>query len=148
MRFLGGHCFYIKKVDVLCNRSECKDCRQIFTRNETLIRHLKDERCSGGKTNIICSGGKFEHILNASEKVLYGGDTKCSYIACQWIEAQAIEPGKHIHQKMCVLGGERMVTVWVLNAKDEKEPVSFLVDGYQPKTNTCTNFTDAIGMGI
>ena len=49
---------------------------------------------------------------------------------------------------MCGHGGERMVTVWVLNDKDEKEPVSFLVDGYEPETNTCTNFTDAIGMDI
>ena len=37
---------------------------------------------------------------------------------------------------MCGHGGERMVTVWVLNGKVEKEPASFLFDGYQPKTNT------------
>ena len=64
---LGGHCFYIKKMDVLCDQWECKGCRQIFTRNENLTRHLKDERCTGGKTRIICSGGKFENILNSSE---------------------------------------------------------------------------------
>ena len=29
-----------------------------------------------------------------------------------------------------------MVTAWVLNDKDEKEPAHFLVDGYEPKTNT------------
>ena len=87
----------------------------IFTRNENLIRHLKDERCTGGKTKIIWSGGRFKHILNSSEKVFYGGDTKFSYDVCQWIEAQDIERGKHIHHKMCGHGGERMVTVWVLN---------------------------------
>ena len=38
---------------------------------------------------------------NSSEKVFYGGDTKFSYTACQWIEAQAIETGKHIITK-CV----------------------------------------------
>ena len=27
----GGHCFYIKKMDVLCKRWECKRCKQIFT---------------------------------------------------------------------------------------------------------------------
>ena len=59
---------------VLCNRWECKGCRQIFTRNENLTRHLKDERCTGGKTRIICSGGKFKHILNSSEKVFHGGE--------------------------------------------------------------------------
>ena len=128
MRLLGGHCFYIKEMDVLCKRWECKGCRQIFSRNENLIRHLKYERFTGGKTKIICSGGKFKHILNSSEKVFYGGDTKFSYTASQWIEVQAIETGKRIHQKMCGHGGERMVTVWVLNDKGKKEPVTFLVD--------------------
>ena len=69
MGLLGGHCFYMKKMDVLCNRWESKGCREIFTQNENLIRHLKDERCAGGKTRTICSGGKFKHILNSSEKV-------------------------------------------------------------------------------
>ena len=119
MKLLGGHCFDIKKMDVLCNRWECKGCKQIFTRNENLIRHLKDERCTGGKIKIICSDGKFKHILNTSQKVFYGGDTKFSYTTCQWIEAQAIETGKHIHHKMCGDGGERMVTVWFLNDKDD-----------------------------
>ena len=115
-------------------------CRQIFTRNEDLTVHLEEERCTGGKTKIICSGGKFKHILNSSEKVFYGGDTKFSYTACQWIEAQAIETGKHIHHKMCGHGGERMATVWFLNDKGEKEPASFLVDGYEPETNTVYQF--------
>ena len=112
---IGGHCFYIKEMDVLCKRWEYKGCRQIFTPNENLTRHLKDEGCTGGKTEIICPGSQFKHILNSSEKVLYGGDTKFSYAASQWIEAQAIETGKRIHHKMCGHGGERMVTVWVLN---------------------------------
>ena len=91
MVLLGGHCFYIKKMDVLCGRWECKGCRQIFTRNEDLIRHLKEEGCTEGKTKIICPGGKFRHVLNSSEKVFYGGDTKFNYTACQWIGAQTIE---------------------------------------------------------
>ena len=82
MGLLGGHCFYIKKIDVLFKRWECKSCRQIFTRNEDLTVHLKEERCTGGKTKIICSGSKFKHILN-SEKAFYGGETKFSYTACQ-----------------------------------------------------------------
>ena len=83
MGLLGSHCFYIKEMDVLCKRWECKGCRQIFTRNQNLIRHLQDERSTGRKTKIICSGGKFKHILNSSEKVFYGGDTKFSHTACQ-----------------------------------------------------------------
>ena len=81
MGLLGGYCFYIKKMDVLCGRWECKGCRQIFTRNEDLTVHRKEERCPGGKTKIFCPGGKFKHILNSSEKVFYGDDTKCSYTA-------------------------------------------------------------------
>ena len=46
------------------------------------------------------------------------------------IEVQAIETGKLIHHKMCGHAGERMVKVWVLNNKGEKEPVNFLVAGY------------------
>ena len=83
MRLLGRHCFCIKRMDVLCNRCEGKGCRQIFTRNEDLTRHLKEKRCTGRKTRIICSGGKSKHILNSSEKLFYGGDTKFSYAACQ-----------------------------------------------------------------
>ena len=84
-------------------------------RSEDLTVHLKEERCTGGKTKIICSGGILKHILNSSEKVLYGGDTKFSYTACQWIEAQAMKTGKHIHHKMCGHGRECMVKVWVLS---------------------------------
>ena len=80
--------------------------------------------------------------------MFYGGDTKFSYTACQWIEAQAIETGKHIHHKMCGDGGECMVTVWVLNDKDEKEPAHFLVDGYNLKPTQYINFMYVIGTGI
>ena len=85
-----------------------------------MIRHLKEEICTEGKTKIIFSRGKFKHILNSSKKVLYGGDTKFSYTACQWIEAQAMKTGKHIHHKMCGHGRERMVNAWVLNGKSKK----------------------------
>ena len=73
--------------------------------------HLKEGRCTGEKTKITYSGGKFKYILDSSENVLYGGDTKFSYAVCQWIETQVIEIGKHIHQKMCGHGGEHMVKV-------------------------------------
>ena len=117
--------FYIKKIDVLCKQWECKGCKQIFTRCEHSIRHLKEDRCTGGKTKIICSSGKFKHTLNLSEKVFYGGDTKFSYTACQWIEAQSIETGKYIHYKMCGHGGEHMAKAWVLNDKGKKNTFAF-----------------------
>ena len=31
MELLAGHYFYIKKMDVICKRWECKGCKQIFT---------------------------------------------------------------------------------------------------------------------
>ena len=72
--------------------------------------------------------------------MFYGGDTKFGYTACQLIETQAMETGKHIHNKMCGYGGERMVTVWVLNDKGKKELVSLLVDGYEPEIDTVYKF--------
>ena len=103
------------KMDVLCKRWECKSYRLIFTRDENLIRHFKEERCTEGEIKIICPGSKFKHILNSPEKVFYGGNTNFCYTICQWIEAHAIETGKHIHLKICGHGGECMVNVWVLN---------------------------------
>ena len=140
MGLFGGHCFYIKKMDVLCKRWECKGCKQIFTRNEDLTRRLKEERCTGGKTKMICSGGKFRRILNSSKKVFHGGDTKFSYTACQWIEAKAVKIGKDFHHKICDHSGERTVKVWVLNDKDKEVPVLFSVNGYEPVTNTVYQF--------
>ena len=51
-----------------------------------------------------------------------------------------METGKHIHHKICEHGREHMVAVWVLNDKGEKEPESFLVDRYEPETNTVYQF--------
>ena len=53
---------------------------------------------------------------------------------------EAVKIGKHIHHKVCGHGGEGMVKVWVLNDKDKKEPVTFLVDGYEPETNAVYQF--------
>ena len=66
---LAVPCFYIRKVDALCKRLECKIYKQIFTGDENLIKHLKEAKCTGDKTKIICSGAKFRHLLNLSEKV-------------------------------------------------------------------------------
>ena len=148
MGLLGGDCLYIKKTNVLCKRWECKRCRQIFTRDENLIRHLKEVRCTGGKTKFIFSGGKYKHILNSSEKVFCGSNTKFSYTAFQWIEAEAMETGKHIHHKMCGHGGEGMVNVWVLNDKGEKHQQFFCSMDMSLKLTQCINFMYVIGMGI
>ena len=72
--------------------------------------------------------------------MFYGGDTKFSYTACQWIETETIKIGKQIYDKMCGHGGERMVRVWVFDDKGEKIPALFLVDGYKSETNTVYQF--------
>ena len=46
----GGHCFYIEKMDVLTQKLECLECKQVFTRSEILTRHTSDGSCNGGKT--------------------------------------------------------------------------------------------------
>ena len=84
-----------------------------------------------------------------SEKVFYGGDTKFSYTACQWIEAQSIETGKYIHYKICGHGGERMAKAWVLNDKGKKKHLCiFWLMDMNLKLTQCINFMDIIGMGI
>ena len=118
---LDGHCFYIKDLNVLCKKWECKACKQIFTYSENLTRHLKEDRCTGGKTKMVCKGKKFRRILNSSEKVFNGGDTKFSFAACQWIEAESVKLKKHIHHKFCGHGGERNVTVWIEDNEGKKK---------------------------
>ena len=94
MGLFKGHCFYINKIDVLCQNWECKGCKQIFKKSCNLTSHLKEDRCTGGKTKLICSGRKFQCILNSSE-VFYGGETEFSYFACQWIEHMSKKTERH-----------------------------------------------------
>ena len=140
MGLFKEHCFYMNKIDVFCQNWECKGCKQIFKKSCNLTRHLKEDRCTGGKTKIICLGKKFKRILYSSEKVFYGGETGFSYSACQWIEHMSEETGRHIHHKMCGHGGERQVTVWYLNSKGEKDYTTYPVDGYEPETRTVYQF--------
>ena len=96
-------------MDVICKRWKCKSCKQIFARHNSLIKHLKEDRRTGGNTKIICSGGRFRHNLNSSEKSLYGSDTNFSCTGGDWIEEKAVEIGQHVHHKMCGHGVERRV---------------------------------------
>ena len=69
----------------------------------------------GGKTKVIRSGGKFRQILNSSEILPYGGDTKFTRTTYQWIEAEAAKIRRYIHHNICGHGGERRVTIWYLD---------------------------------
>ena len=123
---LGGHCFYIKKMDVLTQSWECEVCRQLFTREYHLRRH-KAQECEGVKTTIICQGKKVKRIPSKSEKVFY--DESFSYAACQWIEAMAEQTGRHIHHALCGHGGERVM-------RNSLGHELYKVDGFEPISKT------------
>ena len=122
------HCFFIKDLPLLTNSWECNGCEQRFNRHDNYNRHLNDNTCTGGKTQVICMGKKCVPEMSWSEKIFYGGNTQFSYVGCMWIEKQSELIDKHIHHALCGHGGERCVR------HDEKE--LFLVDGYEPTTNT------------
>ena len=78
-----GHCFFIKDIELLTKLWECAGCHQRFNKHDNYNRHVTGGTCDGGKTKLICPGGKFERIMNSSEKDFYGGHKNFSYAACQ-----------------------------------------------------------------
>ena len=84
-----GHCFFIKDIEMLSKKWECSGCKQIFNRHDYLGEHVKNNSCKGGKTEVILTGKKINHIPGSSEKVFYGGNTQFSYKACRWIDEQS-----------------------------------------------------------
>ena len=130
-----GHCFFIKDIELLTKTWECVGCRQRFNRHDNYNRHVTGGTCGGGKTKLICPGEKFERIMNSTEKVFYGGNTKFSYAACQWIEKQSELTGRHIHHALCGHGGEYYVHLYAGKEKDSHAR-EIPVDGYEPESNT------------
>ena len=130
-----GHCFFIKDIELLTKNWECVGCRQRFNRHDNYNRHVTGGTCGGGKTKLICPGEKFERIMNSTEKVFYGGNTKFSYAACQWIEKQSELIGRHIHHALCGHGGEYYVFLYAGKEKDSRAR-EIPVDGYEPESNT------------
>ena len=128
-----GHCFFIKDIKLLTKTWECGGCRQRLNRHDNYNRHITSGTCDGGKTKLICPGGKFERIMNSSEKVFYGGNTNFSYAACQWIEKQSELIGKHIHHALCGHGGEFYAEMLITKEACEK---NIPVDGYEPESKT------------
>ena len=64
-----GHCFFIKDIEILTKLWECGGCHQRFNKHVNYNRHVTGGTCGGGKTKLICPGGKFERIMNSSEIV-------------------------------------------------------------------------------
>ena len=130
-----GHCFFIKDIELLTKTWECVGCRQRFNRHDNYNRHVTGGTCDGGKTKLICPGEKFERIMNSTEKVFYGGNTKFSYAACQWIEKQSELTRRHIHHALCGHGGEYYVHLYAGKEKNSHAR-EIPVDGYEPESNT------------
>ena len=130
-----GHCFFIKDIELLTKTWECVGCGQRFNRHDNYNRHVTGGTYGGGKTKLICPGEKFERIMNSTEKVFYGGNTKFSYAACQWIEKQSELIGRHIHHALCGHGGEYYVYLYAGKEKDSRAR-EIPVDGYEPESNT------------
>ena len=128
-----GHCFFIKDVSLLTKTWECGGCEQRFNRHDNYNRHVTEGTCDGGKTKLLCPGGKFERIMNSSEKVFYGGNTNFSYAAAQWIEKQSELTGKHFHHASCGHGGEFYVEML---STEEACGKDIPVDGYEPESKT------------
>ena len=130
-----GHCFFIKDIELLTKTWECVGCRQRFNRHDNYNRHVTGGTCDGGKTKLICPGEKFERIMNSTEKVFYGGNTKFNYAACQWIGKQSELTGRHIHHALCGHGGEYYVHLYAGKEKNSHAR-EIPVDGYEPESNT------------
>jgi len=58
-----SHCFYIKNLELLTTHWNCKGCGQRFERHGNYHRHVNEDRCTGGKTTVICKGEKFRKIM-------------------------------------------------------------------------------------
>ena len=54
-----------------------------YLRETRIWQGIFKRRGEQEEKKIICSRGKFKHILNSSEKVFYSGNTKFSYTAYQ-----------------------------------------------------------------
>ena len=130
-----SHCYYIKDIEQLIEKWECKKCRYRAIKRQNLKRLLdnkNENKCTGGQTKVICKGQSTSEILSKWKQTFYGSSRrKCSKKACLWIESESLKIGKHIHHALCGHGGERCIKI------DSRE---HFVDGYKPTTNTVYKF--------
>ena len=126
-----GHCFYIKELNILTNHWESVECQQRFTHHDSCGRQVAKNRCTAGQPKLVCPGKRLKHIMNASEKVFYGGNTQLSWKACRWIECQSELIGQHIHHALCGHEGERCI---IINKQE------ILVDRFDSKSPSVNQF--------
>ena len=116
----GDHAFLIKDIKKVANTYACAHCNQQFMNASNLHRH--SDRCTRGKTEVICPGEIVERPQSAYEKAFYP-KTNASKGSIDWLEYEAEKRNLHIHHALCGHGGER----WIAGAP---------VDGYEPTTKT------------
>ena len=112
----GDHAFLIKDSKKVANVYACAHCNQQFTQACNLQRHA--DRCTSGKTKVICPGEVVERPQSAYAKAFYP-KTNASKGSMDWLQYEAEKRYLHIHHALCGHGGER----WI-------------VDGYEPTTKT------------
>jgi len=116
----GGHAFLIKGIKKVANIYACAHCNQQFTKALDLQRHA--DRCTSGKTEVICPGTVVARPQSAYKKVFYP-KTNASKGSIDWLECEAEKRNLHIHHALYGHGGER----WIAGA---------FVYGYEPSTKT------------
>jgi len=127
----GGHAFLIKDMKKVASICACAYCNQQLTKVSNLHRHA--DRCTSGKTEVICPGTVVERPQSAYEKAFYT-KTNTSKGSIAWLEYEAEKRNLHIHRALCGHGGER----WNTGAA---------VDGYEPTTNTVFQYHGCYFLG-
>ena len=115
-----GQAFVIKDIAKLAKTYASVNCQARFTQAGSLQQHT--QKCSQGKTLIMCPGGKVEAPKLSFEKVFFPKHS-ASQESIRWLEQEAKQRKIHIHHAMCGHGGER----WIKRAP---------VDGYHHETRT------------
>jgi len=100
----GNHAFLIKDINKIANIYACAHCNQQFTNAWNLQRHA--DRCTSGKTEVICPGTVVERLQSAYEKA-FCPKTNASKGSVDWLEYEAEKRNLHIHHALCGHGGER-----------------------------------------
>ena len=82
----NNHAFLIKDIKKLARQYACGHCNQQFTGTWELQRHA--DRCTSGKTEVICPGKVVERPQSAYEKAFYP-KTNASKGSIDWLEYEA-----------------------------------------------------------
>jgi hypothetical protein len=106
--YYNDHAFLISEINKVAKVFACPHCNQQFTKACNLQRHDEKELCSGGKTKVICMGGKIRCPQSAYERAFYPRGN-ASFAGARWIEYESRCRNVHIHHAKCGHGGEHWI---------------------------------------